>query len=172
MKPTTRATLAAVITGVTAAVGAAATPAVAATGTIPVPVPLDGVSRSLGVEMPQAVLDVPLLTPGVPEGPRFVTGRLMPERTVPQVPIRGALPGVNLRTPVPHLIGGGADHIGVGTPASALRTLTPGLALDAPLTPPNPGRADLPDLKMPQAAVIGPVLQTVAGADLSTGPGR
>ncbi|MFF8730443.1 hypothetical protein ACF073_28770 [Streptomyces sp. NPDC015171] len=171
MKSTTRATLAAVITGVTAAVGAAATPAAAAPGPIPVPVPLDGVSQSTGLEMPKAYLELPLLTPGVPEGPRYVTGRLLPDHTLPRVPITGMLPGAHLRVPLPHALGDGFDHVGIDLPASSLRTLGPGLNLDAPLTPPNPANFGLPSLKMPQASVIAPVLQTVADADLGAGPG-
>jgi hypothetical protein len=170
MKPTTRGTLAAVITGVTAAVGAAATPA-AAIGTVPVPVPLDGVSQSLGMEVPKAGLELPLLMPGAPDGPRYVTGRLLPDRTLPQLPVTGALPGANLRAPLPHLLGDRFDHLGIDAPASDLRTLGPGLNVDAPLTQPNPDNFGLPDLKLPQVGVLAPVLQTVAGADLGTGTG-
>ncbi|WP_225821419.1 hypothetical protein [Streptomyces naphthomycinicus] len=170
MKPTTRGTLAAVVTGVTAAMVAAATPA-AANPAVPVPVPLDGVSESLGVAVPRAGLELPLLIPGVPEGPRFVTGRLLPDRVLPQVPLRGTLPGAYLRGPLPHLVGEGFDHIGIDAPASGLRTLGPGLVLDAPLTPPAPDNYGVPGLKMPQAAVLAPVVQTVADADLGAGPG-
>ncbi|SOD86481.1 hypothetical protein [Streptomyces sp. Ag109_G2-15] len=169
MKSTTRGTLAAVVTGVAAAVGAAA-PA-AAVGTVPVPVPLDGVSKSLNMEVPKLGLEVPLLKPGAPEGPRYVTGRLLPDRTLPQLPVTGSLPGADLRAPVPHVLGDDFDHVGVGAPASDLRTLGPGLALDAPLTAPNPDNFGLPDLKLPQAGVVAPVLQTVPGADLGLGPG-
>ncbi|MEU3830884.1 hypothetical protein GT045_04140 [Streptomyces sp. SID486] len=170
MKPTTRGTLAAVITGVTAAVGAAATPA-AAIGTVPVPVPLDGVSQSLGMEVPKATLELPLLTPGAPDGPRYVTGRLLPDRTLPQLPVTGALPGLDLHTPLPRLLGDRFDHVGVDAPASDLRTAGPGLDVDAPLTQPNPDNFGLPDLKLPEVGVLAPVLQTVAGADLGTGTG-
>ncbi|ARP70287.1 hypothetical protein LK07_11400 [Streptomyces pluripotens] len=171
MKSTTRGTLAAVITGVAAAVGAAATPAAAAVGTVPVPVPLDGVSQSLGMEVPTAGLEVPLLTPGAPDGPRYVTGHLLPDRTLPQLPVTSTLPGADLRAPVPHLLGDRFDHVGVDAPASDLRTLAPGLNVDAPLTPPNPENFGLPDLKLPEAGLLAPVLQTAAGANLGTGPG-
>ncbi|MFG2884002.1 hypothetical protein ACGFYV_17180 [Streptomyces sp. NPDC048297] len=170
MKSTTRGTLAAVVTGVAAAVGAAATPA-AAVGTVPVPVPLEGVSRSLHMEVPEAGLEVPLLSPGAPEGPRFVTGRLLPDRTLPQVPLNGALPGAHLRAPLPHVLGDGFDHVGFDAPASDLHALAPGLAVDAPLTRPRGDNFGLPDLKLPQAGVIAPVLRTVPAADLVMGPG-
>ena len=170
MKSTTRVTLAAVITGVAAAMGAAATPA-AAVGTVPVPVPLDGVSESLGMEVPEAALDVPLLMPGAPDGPRYVTGRLLPARTLPQLPVTGALPGAGLRAPLPRLLGDRFDHVGVEAPASDLRALAPGLNVDAPLTAPDPDNFGLPDLKLPEVGVLAPVLQTVAGGNLGTGTG-
>ncbi|MEU2423264.1 hypothetical protein ABZ619_19945 [Streptomyces sp. NPDC007851] len=171
MKPTTRGTLAAVVTGVAVAVGAAATPAAAA-GTVPVPVPLDGVAKSLHTEVPEIGLELPLLIPGVPETPRYVQGRLIPEHALPQVPMNGVLPGADVRLPLPHLLGPGFDHVGVDIPATDLRTLTPGLELDAPLSAPDPQHYGMPHLKMPEAGVLGPVLQTVVGGDLGAGPGR
>ncbi|MEV7394520.1 hypothetical protein [Streptomyces sp. NPDC091215] len=171
MKPTTRGTLAAVVTGVAAAaVGAAAAPA-AAVGTIPVPVPLGGVSKSLGMEVPRLGMELPLPTPGAPDGPRYVEGRLLPDRALPQVPVGGGLPGLDLRAPLPHVLGDRFDHAGVDAPAASLRTLAPGLSVDAPLTAPNPRNFGLPGPKLPQAGVLAPVLQTVAGGDLGTGPG-
>ncbi|MFI2200872.1 hypothetical protein ACH47Z_08865 [Streptomyces sp. NPDC020192] len=170
MKSTTRGTLVAVITGAVAAAGAAATPA-AAVGTVPVPVPLEGVSQSLGMEVPKAGLELPLLTPGTPDGPRYVTGHLLPDRTLPQVPVKGALPGAGLRAPLPQLLDDRFDHVGIDAPASDLRTLGPGMNVDAPLTQPDPRNFGLPDLKLPEAGVLAPALQTVAGANLSSGPG-
>lgn len=170
MKSTTRGTIAAVITGVAAAVGAAATPA-AAVETVPVPVPLDGIEKSLNVELPKVGGEIPLPMPGAPEGPRYVEGRLLPERVIPQLPVSGGLPGLGLHAPLPHLLGDDFDHVGVGTPASDLHTLAPGLALDAPLTAPNAENFGLPDTKLPQVGVLTPVLQTVPAANLVMGPG-
>ncbi|GAA4020988.1 hypothetical protein OG252_32180 [Streptomyces sp. NBC_01352] len=170
MKSTTRGTLAAVIAGVAAAVGATATPA-AAVDTVPVPVPLEGVEHSLNMELPKVGGEIPLLTPGAPEGPQYVEGRLIPERVIPQLPLSGALPGVDLRAPLPHLLGDDFDHVGIEAPASDLRTLAPGLSLDAPLTAPNPDNFGLPEPKLPQVGLLAPVLQTVPGADLVAGPG-
>ncbi|MGW5278499.1 hypothetical protein ACWERI_03430 [Streptomyces collinus] len=169
MKPTTRGTLAAVVTGVAAAVGAAA-PALA-TGAVPVPVPLNGVSQSLGTEVPKVGLEVPLVKPGAPEGPRYVTGRLLPERALPRVPLNGALPGGNLRAPLPRVLGDDFDHVGVDVPASDLRTAGPGLSLDAPLTAPDPHHFGLPEPKLPQAGLLAPILRTVPAANLGLGPG-
>ncbi|CCK29973.1 putative secreted protein [Streptomyces davaonensis JCM 4913] len=169
MKSTTRGTLVAVVTGVAAAVAGAA-PA-AAVGTVPVPVPLDGVEKSLNIELPTIGGEVPVPMPGAPEGPRYVEGRLIPERVIPQLPVTGGLPGLGLRTPLPQLLGDQFDHVGVDAPASDLRTLAPGLTLDAPLTPPNPENFGLPEPKLPQVGLLAPVLQTVTGADLTAGPG-
>ncbi|EOY47763.1 hypothetical protein SLI_3050 [Streptomyces lividans 1326] len=96
MKPTTRRTLAAVVTGVAAAVGVAATPAAAARA-VPVPVPLGGAEAALGMELPEVAGELPVPTAGAPEGPRYVEGRLLPERTLPQLPVRAGLPGVDVR---------------------------------------------------------------------------
>ncbi|MDL2076521.1 hypothetical protein QNN03_08740 [Streptomyces sp. GXMU-J15] len=169
MKSTTRGTLVAVVTGVAAAVACAA-PA-AAVGTVPVPVPLDGVEKSLNMELPRIAGELPVPMPGAPEGPRYVEGRLIPERVLPQLPVTGGLPGLDVRSPLPHLLGDDFDHVGVDAPASDLRTLAPGLTLDAPLTPPNPDNFGLPDPKLPQVGLLAPVLQTVTGADVAAGPG-
>ncbi|WP_329217537.1 hypothetical protein OG352_15485 [Streptomyces sp. NBC_01485] len=172
MKSTTRGTLAAVLTCVAAAAGAAAsvTPA-AAIGTVPVPVPLNGVEKSLNVELPTIGGEIPLPTPGAPEGPRFVEGRLVPERAIPQLPVAAGLPGLGLRAPLPEVLGDQFNHVALDAPASDLRTLGPGLTLDSPLTAPNPDRFGLPDLKLPEAGVVTPVLQAVPGADLGLGEG-
>lgn len=171
MKSTTRGTLAAVLTCVAAAAGAASASPAAAVGTVPVPVPLDGVEKSLHVELPRIGGEVPLPSPGAPEGPRYVEGRLVPERVIPQLPVSAGLPGLNTRTPLPEVLGDGSHHVGVDAPASDLRALGPGLALDAPLTAPDPDRFGLPGLQLPQAGVLTPVLQTVPGADLGLGRG-
>ncbi|MFJ8195526.1 hypothetical protein [Streptomyces sp. NPDC096152] len=171
MKSTTRRTLAAVITGVAAAVGAAATPAAAA-GTVPVTVPLNGAEKALGTELPEVGGEIPLPAADRPEAPRFVTGRLLPERTVPQVPVNGGLPGLGARAPLAHVLGDGFDHVGVAAPATPLRTLTPGLSLDAPLTAPNPAGSHLPDLKQPEIGILAPVLRTDPAAALTAGTGR
>ncbi|MER6343101.1 hypothetical protein ACWC10_08820 [Streptomyces sp. NPDC001595] len=171
MKSTTRGTLAAVVAGVAAAVGAAASPAAAA-GTVPVPVPLNGVEESLDMELPEVAGELPLLMPGEPEGPRYVEGRLVPDRTLPQLPVTGGLPGAGLHAPLPRLLGDDFDHVGLQAPSSDLRTLAPGLSADTPITPPDPEHYGLPGLKLPQAGVLTPVLQTVPGAELVMGPGR
>ncbi|MFG2356071.1 hypothetical protein [Streptomyces sp. NPDC048521] len=169
MKSTTLGTLAAVATGIAATVGAAG-PAAAA-GTVPVSVPLGGVSQALDMEMPHLGAQLPLPKSGAPEGPRYVSGRLLPERTLPQLPVTGGLPGVDARTPLPHVVDEGFDHVGVDAPASDLRALAPGLSVDAPLTAPNPGAFGLPSTKLPQAGVLAPTFQTVADANVATGPG-
>ncbi|MFF9860535.1 hypothetical protein [Streptomyces tendae] len=170
MKPTTRRTLAAVVTGVAAAVGVAATPAAAARA-VPVPVPLGGAETALGMELPEVAGELPVPTAGAPEGPQYVEGRLLPERTLPQLPVRGGLPGVDVRQPLPHVLCDDFDHAGVDAPAAELRTLAPGLSLDAPLTAPNPEALGLPAPKLPEAGVLAPVVQTVPVADLGVGPG-
>ncbi|WP_329276682.1 hypothetical protein [Streptomyces sp. NBC_01451] len=167
MKSTTRILAAAVLTGVAAAVGSAA-PAVAA-DTVPVPVPLDGVEKSLNLSLPKVGGELPLLTPGVPEGPRYVEGRMIPDSALPQVPMGAALPGLSAETPLPQLLGKGFDEAAVSVPAADLRTLTPGLSVDTPMTTSNPDVFGLPTLKEPQAAVLTPLLQTAPTGVLGLG---
>ncbi|MFE9607214.1 hypothetical protein [Streptomyces sp. NPDC006012] len=169
MKSTTRGTLAAVATGVAAAVGAA-TPA-AAVGTVPVPVPLDGVEKSLHVPMPKLGAELPMLIPGAPEGPQYVEGRLLPARTVPRLPVGGSLPGAGLQAPLPKALGG-FDQVRADAPASGIRALAPGLSADAPLTAPNAGAFGLPGPKLPQAGVLAPALKGGPTADLGLGSRR
>ncbi|MFC9633020.1 hypothetical protein ACFTY8_28070 [Streptomyces mirabilis] len=172
MKSTTRGTLVAVVTGVAAVMGAAAvTPAVAAEK-VPVPVPLDGVGRALNLQTPKIAGDLPVPMPGGPEAPRYVEGRVLPDRAVPRLPVDAGLPGAGLRTPLPNLLGHGFDHLGADAPAADLTTLTPGLAVDTPLGAPNPDHYGLPDLKLPQAAVLGPLLKTVPGANVGMAEGE
>ncbi|MFI7346423.1 hypothetical protein ACIBSR_09150 [Streptomyces sp. NPDC049936] len=170
MKPTTRRTLAAVVTGVAAAVGVSASPAAAADA-IPVPVPLSGAETALGMELPEVTGELPVPTVGAPEGPRYVEGRLLPERTLPQLPVHGGLPGADVRQPVPHVLGDNFDHAAFDAPAAGLRTLAPGLSPDAPLTAPRADAFGLPAVKLPEAGVASPAVQTVPVADLGVGPG-
>lgn len=169
MKSTTRGTLAAVITGIAAAVGAAA-PAAAA-GTLPVPVPLEGAEQSLGVELPEIGATMPLPATGVPEAPRYTEGSLMPDRTVPQVPLGSTLPGLDVRAPLPHLVGPGFDHVSAELPVTGLRAMAPGLAADAPLTAPDPGNFGMPGTRLPEAGLLAPVVEAVPAANLGVGPG-
>lgn len=161
MKSTTRGTFAAVLTTMAAAAGAlAATPAAAA-GAVPVPLPLGGAEQALGVELPEVGGEIPVPVAGTPEGPRFTEGRLMPEQTLPQLPVDGGLPGLGVRSPLPHLLGDGSDRLGVDLPAADLRTLSPGLAVDAPLTRPAADSAGLPQVKLPEAGILAPTVRTV-----------
>ncbi|MCS0604974.1 hypothetical protein NX794_27745 [Streptomyces sp. LP11] len=173
MKPTTRGTLAAVVTGVAAAAATMGTAgSAAAAGTVPVPVPLDGAATALRMELPHLGAELPLLRPGAPEGPRYATGHLLPERTLPQLPLSAGLPGLDARSPLPHVLGDGRfDHVGIDAPASDVHALAPGLSADAPLTAPNGDHFGLPSTKLPEAGVLAPVLRTMAGGNLTTGPG-
>uniref|UniRef100_A0AAU3HZ87 Secreted protein n=1 Tax=Streptomyces sp. NBC_01393 TaxID=2903851 RepID=A0AAU3HZ87_9ACTN len=169
MKPTARGALAAVMTGVVAAVGAAAVAPAVAADTVPVPVPLNGVEQSLGVKAPKVAGELPLPLPGRQEGPWYVVGRTIPDRAAPQVPLSGGLPGADVRTPLPHMVGNGFEHLGLSAPAADLRTLTPGVSLDGPLGAPDPDHLGLPGLKQPQAAVLAPLVRAVPTANLEMG---
>ncbi|MFF3610431.1 hypothetical protein [Streptomyces sp. NPDC002580] len=168
MKPTTRGSLAAALTGVAAAVGAAAaTPAVA----VPIPVPLNGAEQALGLKTPRIAGELPVPLPGGIDGPRYVEGRMIPDRTVPQVPLSGGLPGADVHAPLPRVLGHGFEHVGLDAPAAALRTLTPGLSLDTPRGGPTSAKRGPAEPRLPQAALLAPLLRTTPAANLELGPG-
>ncbi|MFB8772868.1 hypothetical protein [Streptomyces broussonetiae] len=172
MKPTTRGTLAAALTCVaTATAGAATASSAAAVTSVPVPVPLGGVEKALKVELPKARGELPVPVPGEPKGTRYVEGRLLPDRAIPQLPVSGGLPGGDVRAPLPHVLGSRFDHLAVSAPPSDLRALAPGLSVQAPVGQPEGDRYGLPGTGLPQAGVVTPMLQTVPAATVVTGPG-
>ncbi|MDQ0930700.1 hypothetical protein QFZ49_000607 [Streptomyces turgidiscabies] len=65
-------------------------PAVAA-GTVPVPVPLDGVEKSLNVSLPKAGGELPLLMPGVPQVPKLREPQAAVLTPLPQTAPTGVL---------------------------------------------------------------------------------
>ncbi|MEU0458693.1 hypothetical protein ABZ322_38305, partial [Streptomyces sp. NPDC006129] len=79
--------------------------------------------------------------------------------------------GARRSAPLPHVLGAGFDHVGVDAPASDLRTLAPGVSVDAPLSSPNADGFGLPQPQLPQVGVLAPVVQAVPTADLGLGPG-
>ncbi|MET8406999.1 hypothetical protein ABZV34_02590 [Streptomyces sp. NPDC005195] len=175
MKPTARGTLAVVVTGVGAVIGAAAATPVVAARTVPVPAPLDGAERGLNLPAPEIAGQPPVPMPGSPEGPRYVGGRLLPAGAVPQLPVSAGPPGADVRTTLPHVPGKGFGHLGLDASAADLATPPPGLSLDAPLTAPNPEHLGMPDPKLLQDAVLTPppktAPKTAPEAGLGTGMG-
>ncbi|MFF4903562.1 hypothetical protein [Streptomyces sp. NPDC001260] len=84
------------------------------------------------MELPKLGGEIPLPTPGRPDGPRYVKAGSSRKHALPQPPVSGGLPGAGLRAPLPHVLGDQFDHVGLSTPASGLRTIAQGLNLDAP----------------------------------------
>jgi hypothetical protein len=155
MKSTTRVTLAAVVTGVAAAVGAAATPA-AAVDAVPVAVPLDSVEKPLNMELPELGYEIPVPRPVKQEGSTgYAVGGFVPERTLPQPPVAYGLPGAWLTTPLPHVLGDGVDHVGVHLPASGLGAPASGLSVDIPLTGPEGDDPAQPHSSLPKVGILG-----------------
>ncbi|MFF8842668.1 hypothetical protein ACF08N_08015 [Streptomyces sp. NPDC015127] len=121
-------------------------------------VPLQGL-KALPLQAPQLSTGVPLLTPGAPEGPRFVTGNLLPENTVPSVPLTGELAPTLLELPVENPLGEGNLGVGKATStASDLKLASPGATLGAPLTQPR-AESGLPEPTLPAVGLIAPVVQ-------------
>ncbi|MEW2632339.1 hypothetical protein AB0903_11910 [Streptomyces sp. NPDC048389] len=136
----------------------AAAPAVA--DTVLVHVPLESLETAVPVEAPELRTGVPLLMPGVPEGPRHVTGTLLPEGILPAVPISSELPHTLLGLPVENPLGeGNLDVAHALTEESDMELKTPGASLGAPLTAPSEGAFGLPGLALPRAGLDAPVLR-------------
>ncbi|WP_433572283.1 hypothetical protein [Streptomyces sp. CA-251247] len=154
MKLTTRGSLAAVIACMASAVAAA--PAVAGTS-VPVTLPLESLETVVPLEAPALSTGIPVLVPGAPEAPRHVTGRLLPEGTVPQVPFTGEVPKTLLELPVENVLGEG--NLGVaaaGSEASDLKLSSPGASVGAPLSAPRPDHFGQPEPVLPELAVLTP----------------
>ncbi|MEU0375284.1 hypothetical protein ABZ070_35090 [Streptomyces sp. NPDC006283] len=167
MKLTTRGSLAAVLACMATAVAAA--PAVAGT-TVPVGLPLEALETAVPVEAPKLSTGVPVPVPGAPDGPRYVTGNLLPQNTVPTVPIAGELPRTLLEVPVENPVGEG--NLGVAQAVSEesdLKLASPGATLGAPLSQPAGEGLGLPEPTLPQAALIAPALQGAPTAGLLFG---
>ncbi|MFF1735245.1 hypothetical protein [Streptomyces sp. NPDC058247] len=165
MKSTARGTLA-VLAGCLAAAGAGAAPA-AAGEQVPVAVPLTGVKNALHVKAPELSTGVPIPVPGGPDAPRFVAGRMLPEPLLPTVPLSSELPDSRIEAPLSQATGDHkVDHLTVATEGSDVRTATPGASVNPPLTGPLADRFGLPDVALPEAALVTPLLTTARGAAL------
>ncbi|MFK4691908.1 hypothetical protein [Streptomyces pristinaespiralis] len=157
MKLTTRGTLAAVLACVGTAVAAA--PAVAGTS-VPVVLPLESLETAVPVETPDLSTGVPVPVPGAPEGPRHVTGALLPQGTLPAVPVSSELPRTLLEVPVENPLGEG--NLGVAevlAQESDVELASPGASLGAPVTAPSGEGFGLPEPTLPEAALVAPVLR-------------
>lgn len=157
MKLTTRGTLAAVMACVGTAVAAA--PAVAGTSA-PVVVPLEGLEAAVPVESPDLRTGVPVPAPGAPDGPWYVTGTQFPQNTLPAVPVSSELPRTVVAVPVENPLGEG--NLGVAevlAPESDVTLASPGASLGAPMTAPSGDGFGMPELTVPDAALVAPVLQ-------------
>jgi hypothetical protein len=162
MKSTTRGSLAAVLACMASAVAAA--PAVA-DASVPVSVPLESLETVLPVEAPQLRAGVPLLASGVPDGPRYVTGKLLPQNMLPAVPIGGEMPETLLELPVENPLGEG--DLGVAharAERSDVELTTPRATLGGPLTASPSDAFGLPDVT--RAALGTPALRGTPVAGL------
>ncbi|MBM9619639.1 hypothetical protein [Streptomyces zhihengii] len=163
-KWTTRGSLAVLVACAASAVGAA--PALAGTS-VPVTVPLESVEAALPVDAPALSTGVPVPVPGAPEGPRHVTGNLLPQNTLPAVPFTGELPETLLELPVENPLGEGRLGVAqVASEASDLTLASPGASVGAPLTQPRAELLGQPEATLPQAGLVAPVLQGSPAAGL------
>ncbi|MFE0601094.1 hypothetical protein ACFW2T_01685 [Streptomyces sp. NPDC058892] len=154
MKMTARGSIAALLTCMAAA--GVATPA-AADG-VPVGVPLEGVESTTGLDVPRIATAVPLPVVGAPEAPRMHKGDMLPTPLLPAVPIATELGGTLVTSPLPNLAGR-PETDGEGSlesPATTVRTRTPGAVVGSPLTMPDGSNFGLPNLTTPKLGLLTP----------------
>ncbi|GGQ27709.1 MULTISPECIES: hypothetical protein [Streptomyces] len=154
MKMTARGSIAALLTCMAAA--GVATPAVA--DGVPVGVPLEGVETTTGLDVPRIATAVPLPVVGAPEAPRMHKGEMLPSPLLPAVPIATELGETLVTSPLPNLAGR-PETDGEGSlesPATTVRTRTPGAVVGAPLTMPDGSNFGLPNLTKPKLGLLAP----------------
>ncbi|MYW63794.1 hypothetical protein GTY65_06825 [Streptomyces sp. SID8379] len=158
----------AVLAGCVAA-AAGVTPA-AASGQVPIDVPLGGVESALHVDAPHLSTAAPIPIPGTPEGPRYTRGHVLPQGMVPRLPVGSELPATEADVPVPQLLASkDVDRLGLEAEASDVRAVTPGAEVNPPLSGPQPNRLGLPKVSAPRAGLASPDLQARPGAELALG---
>ncbi|MGX1883373.1 hypothetical protein [Streptomyces sp. NPDC055287] len=165
MKVTTRGSVAAAFMACLAT-AAAVSPAAAGTS-VPVDLPLESLQTVLPVQAPELRTGVPVPVAGVPDGPRHVTGRLLPENALPAVPFTAELPDTKLVLPVEDPLGEGRlGALGAVSEASDLALTAPGASVGAPVSAPREHLLGRPEPVLPQVALITPVLQGTPAAAL------
>lgn len=155
MKMTARGSIAALMTCMAAA--GAASPAAA---DVPVGVPLEGVESTLGIDAPRVATGVPVPVVGAIDAPRFHTGELMPERTLPTVPLDLGLGRTLVASKVPNALGPEKKDAegSLEAPATTMAARGPGAVLGLPLTAPDASNYGLPNVTLPKLGVVGPEL--------------
>ncbi|MFD5102291.1 hypothetical protein [Streptomyces albidochromogenes] len=142
------------------------TPAAAGTS-VPVDPPLENLERVLPIEAPELRTGVPVPVAGVPDGPRYVTGRLLPGHTLPSVPFTAELPETAVELPLKDPLGeGNLGALGAVSEASDLALSSPGASLGAPVSAPRSDHRGRLVPVLPQVALITPVLQGTPAAAL------
>lgn len=165
MKLTTRGSVAAAFMACIAT-AAAVSPAAAGTSA-PVDLPLESLERVLPVQAPELRTGVPVPMAGVPDGPRYVTGRMLPENALPAVPFTAELPETTLELPVRDPLGEGSlGALRAVSESSDVMLSSPGASVGAPLSAPRDDLSGRPEPVLPQLALITPVLQGTPAAAL------
>lgn len=135
----------------------------------PVIVPLQGLAPALPMAPPILETGVPVPVPGTPEVWRDHPAEpSTPELLLPQTPISSELPETFLSAPLPSGLDGeeGLGHALLTSSASELTAETPGASLGRPLAVSHGEHLGLPELRVPEAAVLTPDLQGDVISDL------
>ncbi|MFI6644655.1 hypothetical protein [Streptomyces sp. NPDC050504] len=153
-----------------ASLASAAVAAPAMATEAPVIVPLQGLAPALPMAPPTLETGVPVPVPGTPEVRHEHPGgeeSATPELMLPRTPITSELPSTVLSAPLPSGLDDENDlgRALVTTPASELTTQTPGASLGRPLAP-SAEKLGLPEVRLPEAALLTPALRGDFVSDL------
>lgn len=141
------------------ALASAAMAAPAAAAEAPVIVPLQGLEPVIPMDAPSVATGVPLPVPGGPTGFQEGQSGLLPDVTLPRVPISSTIPETLVAAPLPEVIEGSEPGKALfATPSSPVKATTPGATVGNAVVAPRGDRLGLPDLAVPEIGVLTPAV--------------
>ncbi|MFF8607347.1 hypothetical protein ACF06X_15550 [Streptomyces sp. NPDC015346] len=149
------------------ALASAAMAAPASAAEAPVVVPLQGLEPVIPMDAPTVASGVPLPVPGGPTG--FHKGRsgVLPDVTLPQVPVSSTVPRTVLDAPLPEVIEGSEPGKALLTsPRTPMKAATPGAEVGNPVVLPGDNRFGMPAFTEPNVGVLAPVMNGTLDSQL------
>ncbi|MEU9863960.1 hypothetical protein AB0D99_24105 [Streptomyces sp. NPDC047971] len=141
------------------ALASAAMAAPAAAAEAPVTIPLQGLEPVIPMDAPTVATGVPVPVPGGPTGFQEGQSGLLPDVTLPRVPIAGTVPETLVAAQLPEIIEGSEPGKALfATPSSPVKATTPGATVGNPVVAPRGDRLGLPDLAVPEIGVLTPAV--------------
>ncbi|MFD7322323.1 hypothetical protein ACFV9D_14750 [Streptomyces sp. NPDC059875] len=149
------------------ALASAAMAAPAAAAEAPVVVPLQGLEPVIPMDAPSVATGVPLPVPGGPTGFQEGQSGLLPDVTLPRVPVSSTIPETLVAAPLPEVIEGSEPGKALfATPSAPVKATTPGATVGNPVVAPRGDRLGLPDLAVPEVGVLTPAVSGALDSQL------